>query len=150
MRRTARGTPFILFARFGDDGRTHLVHGHVITPRSTRRENTVVGLQVPSRGRNQGREAFEENVGDVAAPVLQSRSVVRWNAHRRVQGEAVHLRTERSGRDARLLDLDDDRIAAILRAHDYPGYVSLESEGKEDARTAIPRNLARFRQAFRA
>lgn len=35
------------------------------------------------------------------------------------------------------LDLDYDRIAAILRKHGYRGYVSLEFEGKEDYRTAI-------------
>ncbi len=40
------------------------------------------------------------------------------------------------------LDLDYDRIAAILRKHNYRGYVSLEFEGKEDAATAIPKSLA--------
>jgi len=47
------------------------------------------------------------------------------------------------------LNLDYDRIAAILRRHDYRGYVSLEFEGQEDARTAIPKSLALLRDAFR-
>src|SRR5262249_18373856 len=46
------------------------------------------------------------------------------------------------------LDLDNDRIAAILRKHNYQGYISLEFEGKEDARTAVPKSLAMLRKAF--
>ena len=37
---------------------------------------------------------------------------------------------------------------AILRRHNYRGYVSLELEGKEDFRTAIPKSLALLREAF--
>jgi sugar phosphate isomerase/epimerase len=47
------------------------------------------------------------------------------------------------------LKLDYARIAAILRKHDYRGYVSLEYEGREDAKTAIPKSLALLRKAFR-
>ena len=46
------------------------------------------------------------------------------------------------------LDLDYDRIAAILRKHDYQGYICLEFEGKEDWRTALPKSLALLRRAF--
>jgi sugar phosphate isomerase/epimerase len=46
------------------------------------------------------------------------------------------------------LDLDNDRIAAILRKHNYHGYVALEFEGKEDWRTAIPKSLAVLRKAY--
>jgi L-ribulose-5-phosphate 3-epimerase len=46
------------------------------------------------------------------------------------------------------LDLDYDRIAALLRKHNYRGYISLEFEGKEDPRTAVPRSLALLRKAF--
>jgi sugar phosphate isomerase/epimerase len=46
------------------------------------------------------------------------------------------------------LDLDYKRIAAMLRKHGYRGYISLEFEGKEDPRTAIPRSLALLRDAF--
>ncbi|HEY3393922.1 MAG TPA: TIM barrel protein, partial [Lacipirellulaceae bacterium] len=46
------------------------------------------------------------------------------------------------------LELDYPRIAELLRRHNYRGYVSLEYEGKEDWRTAIPRSLERLREAF--
>ncbi len=46
------------------------------------------------------------------------------------------------------LDLDYERIAGILRKHNYRGYVSLEYEGREDAQTAIPKSLALLRNAF--
>ncbi len=46
------------------------------------------------------------------------------------------------------LDLDYDRIAGIMREHDFKGYVSLEFEGLEEAETAIPKSLALLRKAF--
>ena len=46
------------------------------------------------------------------------------------------------------LDLDYGRIAKIIRKHKYRGYISLEFEGKEDAKTAIPKSLAMLRKAF--
>ena len=46
------------------------------------------------------------------------------------------------------LDLDYDRIAAIMREVNYQGYVSLEFEGKEDAATAVPKSLELLRGAF--
>jgi sugar phosphate isomerase/epimerase len=46
------------------------------------------------------------------------------------------------------LDLDNDRIAGILRKHNYQGYISLEFEGKEEARMAVPKSLAMLRKAF--
>jgi len=46
------------------------------------------------------------------------------------------------------LDLDYTRIADILRRHNYRGYISLEFEGEEDCKTAIPKSLALLRQAF--
>ncbi len=48
------------------------------------------------------------------------------------------------------LDLDYDRIAAILRGQQYRGYVSLEFEGKEDPKTAVPKSLAVLRKAFQS
>jgi len=48
------------------------------------------------------------------------------------------------------LDLDNVRIARILRNAGYTGYVSLEYEGKEDAETAVPKSLDRLRAAFAA
>jgi sugar phosphate isomerase/epimerase len=46
------------------------------------------------------------------------------------------------------LDLDYGRIAKIMRKHNYHGYVSLEFEGHEDYRTALPKSLALLRKAF--
>ena len=46
------------------------------------------------------------------------------------------------------LELDYPRIAKMLRRHNYHGYISLEFEGKEDWRTAIPKSLATLRSAF--
>jgi sugar phosphate isomerase/epimerase len=46
------------------------------------------------------------------------------------------------------LDLDYDRIARIMKQHNYRGYVSLEFEGNEDWKTAIPKSLAVLRKAF--
>jgi len=48
------------------------------------------------------------------------------------------------------LDLDYPRIAAMLRRHKYRGFISLEFEGNEDWRTAIPKSLALLRNAFAA
>lgn len=46
------------------------------------------------------------------------------------------------------LDLDYDRIAALLRKHGYRGYVALEFEGREDPQTGIPKSLALLRKSF--
>ena len=46
------------------------------------------------------------------------------------------------------LDLDYARIAELLRRHGYRGWISLEFEGKDDPRTAVPKSLALLRKAF--
>jgi sugar phosphate isomerase/epimerase len=46
------------------------------------------------------------------------------------------------------LDLDYERIAAIMRKAGYRGWVSLEFEGKESPRTAVPKSLKQLREAF--
>ena len=46
------------------------------------------------------------------------------------------------------LELDYDRIAALLRKAGYRGYISLEFEGKEDPRTGVSKSLALLRKAF--
>jgi sugar phosphate isomerase/epimerase len=48
------------------------------------------------------------------------------------------------------LELDYPRIAKIFREHNYRGYVSLEFEGKDDPKEAIPKSLALLRSAFGA
>ena len=47
------------------------------------------------------------------------------------------------------LDLDYDRIAAIMAEGGFRGYVSLEFEGMEAPETAVPKSLELLRQAFR-
>ena len=46
------------------------------------------------------------------------------------------------------LELDYRRIAGLLRDVGYRGWVSLEFEGRESAKTAIPKSLALLRKAF--
>lgn len=46
------------------------------------------------------------------------------------------------------LELDYDRIARMLRKHKYGGFLSLEFEGKESPKTAVPKSLAMLRKAF--
>jgi sugar phosphate isomerase/epimerase len=46
------------------------------------------------------------------------------------------------------LDLDYARIAALLRAHDYRGWISLEFEGNDDAEEGVPRSLELLREHF--
>ena len=46
------------------------------------------------------------------------------------------------------LDLDYARIARILAKVNYRGYISLEFEGKEAAKTAVPKSLKLLRTAF--
>ena len=62
----------------------------------------------------------------------------------------VQAKTYDGGGTWYTLDLDYPRIAAILRKHTYRGYVSLEFEGKEDPKTAVPKSLGRLRQAFQS
>lgn len=61
----------------------------------------------------------------------------------------VQAKTYYGGGTWYTLALDYERIAKILRKHKYAGYVSLEFEGREDPRTAIPKSLAMLRRALR-
>ncbi|MCG8583280.1 MAG: sugar phosphate isomerase/epimerase [Pirellulales bacterium] len=60
----------------------------------------------------------------------------------------VQAKTYYGGGTWYTLDLDYPRIAKILRGVNYGGYISLEFEGKEDYKTAIPKSLAMLRKAF--
>ncbi len=46
------------------------------------------------------------------------------------------------------LDLDYERIGAIMRSADYKGYISLEFEGQAKPEEAIPTSLELLRQSF--
>jgi L-ribulose-5-phosphate 3-epimerase len=60
----------------------------------------------------------------------------------------VQAKTYFGGGEWYTLDLDYDRIAAILRRAGYSGYVSLEMEGKEDPDIAVPKSINLLRKAF--
>lgn len=62
----------------------------------------------------------------------------------------VHAKTYYGGGEWYTLDLDYRRIARILQAVDYSGYVSIEFEGKEDAHTGVPKSVACLREAWEA
>lgn len=61
----------------------------------------------------------------------------------------VQAKTYDGGGEWYTLDLDYKRIISILQKVNYLGYISLEYEGKEDAVTAVPKNIEMLRQAMR-
>lgn len=60
----------------------------------------------------------------------------------------MHAKTYYGGGLWYSLDLDYPRIARIMRKCNFQGYVSLEFEGNEDYKTALPKSLALLRKAF--
>jgi sugar phosphate isomerase/epimerase len=60
----------------------------------------------------------------------------------------VQAKTYPGGGEWYTLDLDYARIAKILAAVNYTGYVSLEMEGREDPDTAVPKSVEILRKAF--
>ena len=62
----------------------------------------------------------------------------------------VQAKTYEGGGEWYSLDIDYARIAKILAAQNYRGYVSLEFEGKAPAETAVPKAIAQLRAAFNA
>lgn len=60
----------------------------------------------------------------------------------------VQAKTYFGGGEWYTLDLDYARIAKLLAAANYTGWVSLEMEGKEPADTAVPKSLEVLRKAF--
>lgn len=62
----------------------------------------------------------------------------------------VQAKTYEGGGEWYALDIDYARIAKILAAQQYRGYVSLEFEGKAPAEQAVPKAIAQLRTAFKA
>lgn len=60
----------------------------------------------------------------------------------------VQAKTYYGGGEWYTLDLDYRRIAKILAAARYTGYVSLEMEGKENPDVAVPKSIAMLKKAF--
>ncbi len=62
----------------------------------------------------------------------------------------VQAKTYHGGGKWYTLEIDYPRVAKILKAANYSGYISLEMEGQADPQQAVPRSLADLRQAFAA
>lgn len=62
----------------------------------------------------------------------------------------LQAKTYYGGGEWYTLDLDYDKIAKLLQDANYQGWVSLEFEGKENYKTAIPKSLDLLRKAFRS
>lgn len=62
----------------------------------------------------------------------------------------VHAKFTRVGSDGRDPGIDHDAILALLREAGYGGWISVEYEGAEPSRTAVPRALAYLRRAMPA
>lgn len=60
----------------------------------------------------------------------------------------VQAKTYYGGGEWYTLDLDYKRIAGILEKNGYKGWISLEMEGKEDPKTAVPKSYKVLREAF--
>lgn len=60
----------------------------------------------------------------------------------------VQAKTYLGGGTWYTLDIDYARVAAILKRHNYRGYISLEFEGQADYREAVPQSLEMLRKAF--
>jgi sugar phosphate isomerase/epimerase len=60
----------------------------------------------------------------------------------------LQAKTYYGGGEWYTLDLDYERIGQIMRKAKYRGWVSLEFEGKEDYRIAIPKSLELLRKSF--
>jgi len=60
----------------------------------------------------------------------------------------VQAKTYFGGGEWYTLEIDYERIASILRAANFNGYVSLEYEGKGDPAVDVPRSLEMFRRVF--
>ncbi len=58
----------------------------------------------------------------------------------------VQVKTEVTAAGKKTEDADLKRLTDILRAAEYRGYVALEYEAKEDAKTAVPRHLAELKK----
>lgn len=95
-------------------------------------------------------------IGEVDSPWLRATLDTgnflenQYEQYKQLAPEAVFVqaKTYFGGGTWYTLDIDYDRVAAILREVDYRGYISLEFEGQEAHETAIAKSLAMLRKAF--
>jgi sugar phosphate isomerase/epimerase len=64
------------------------------------------------------------------------------------QAVLVQAKTYFGGGEWYTLDTEHVNVAAILRDAGYKGWISLEMEGKEDPKTAIPKSLDLLRKSY--
>jgi L-ribulose-5-phosphate 3-epimerase len=60
----------------------------------------------------------------------------------------VQAKTYYGGGEWYTLDLDYKKIAGMLRAANFQGYISLEMEGKEAPESAVAKSIAMLKSAF--
>ncbi len=60
----------------------------------------------------------------------------------------VHAKTYFGGGEWYTLDVDYAKVAEILSAVNFKGYVSIEFEGKEDPSTGVPKSIEMIRKAW--
>jgi len=60
----------------------------------------------------------------------------------------VQLKSEVAPKGKPRRPADYDRIVAILRQAKYSGYIAVEYEGREDPKTAVPKVVAKLREAI--
>ena len=64
------------------------------------------------------------------------------------QAVLIQAKTYFGGGEWYTLDTDHAKVASILRDSGYRGWISLEMEGKEDPKTAVPKSLELLRKAY--
>ena len=74
----------------------------------------------------------------------------QYSEYEALAGDAVlvQAKTYFGGSIWYTLDIDYERVAKILKAAGYKGFISLEFEGKEDWQTGVPNSLAMLREVF--
>lgn len=95
-------------------------------------------------------------IGDIDSPWLRATLDTgnfledQYAQYEQLAPEAVFVqaKTYFGGGTWYTLEIDYQRVAEILRGVNYRGYISLEFEGQEDHRTAIPKSLELLRRAF--
>ena len=76
----------------------------------------------------------------------------QYNEYKKLANDAVlvQAKTYFGGGIWYTLDIDYQRVAAILKKANYKGFISLEFEGKDDPAVGVPKSLKMLRQVFAA
>lgn len=76
----------------------------------------------------------------------------QYSEYEKLAGDAVlvQAKTYFGGGIWYTLDIDYQRVAAILKNANYKGFISVEFEGKDDPSVGVPKSLAMLRKVFTA